>query len=215
MRPTSACASADGFENLVERHHHVIEFLRAFAQPELQREEGAGHRARHGDFLAGDFGPGKLLFGHEHRAVTVAHARAAGQQRISLAHISVGVQADGGDVQFAARGAFVQRLDVLQNMLEAETVRRNQTLRQRVEHESVIGIGRVTQRQRRWLHRRKLIQTTRTVTTRRFTAVCRYRGARLCRRPAAAFSTCCGAARTTALQDFQISTLPGLFRHEL
>jgi len=59
------------------------------------------------------------------------------------------MQADRTDVQFAAGGALVQCLDVLQNMLEPETLRWNQILRQRVEHESIIRIGRVTQRQRR------------------------------------------------------------------
>ena len=55
--------------------------------------------------------------------------------------VGVGVDADGGNVEFAARGALVQRLDVLQNVLEAEAVRGNQILRQRVKHEGVIGSG--------------------------------------------------------------------------
>jgi hypothetical protein len=49
-------------------------------------------------------------------------------------------------------------------MFKAETVRWNQTLRQRVKHEGVVGVGRMAQRQRRWLHPRKLIQTALTVT---------------------------------------------------
>ena len=48
-------AGTDGFKNLIERHHDVIEFLRGLAQPELQSQEGAGHGPRHGDFFAGDF----------------------------------------------------------------------------------------------------------------------------------------------------------------
>jgi len=39
--------------------------------------------------------------------------------------VGVGVEADGSDVEFAARGAFVQRLDILQNMLETVAVRRD------------------------------------------------------------------------------------------
>jgi hypothetical protein len=66
------------------------------------------------------------------------------------------VDADGGNVEFAARGAFVERLDVLQNMLETEAVRRNQIFRQRVKHEGVIGVGRMAERQSRLLHRQKI-----------------------------------------------------------
>jgi len=43
--------------------------------------------------------------------------------------------------EFAARGALVQRLDVLQNVLEPEAVRRDQILRQRVKHEASSGSG--------------------------------------------------------------------------
>ena len=66
------------------------------------------------------------------------------------------MDADGGDVEFAARGALVQRLDVLQNVFEAEAVRRDQTLRQRVKHEGVVGVRRMAERQRRLLHERSL-----------------------------------------------------------
>jgi hypothetical protein len=55
------------------------------------------------------------------------------------------VNADGRDVQFAVRRALVERLDVLQNVLELKAMRRNQVLRQPVEHESIIRVGRVAQ----------------------------------------------------------------------
>ncbi|MEJ0091748.1 MAG: hypothetical protein WDM80_18615 [Limisphaerales bacterium] len=42
-----------------------------------------------------------------------AHARAAWQERVFVGNIGVGMDADGGDVEFAARGALVERLDVL------------------------------------------------------------------------------------------------------
>ena len=114
-------AGADGLEDAVEGHHDVVESLGGGVEPKLQREEGAGHRAGHGDRLRGDFGLGELALCHQHRAVAVAHARAAGQQGILVAHVGLGMDADGGDVQFAPRGALVQRLDVLQDMLELES----------------------------------------------------------------------------------------------
>ena len=133
-------------KDLVERHDKVIELLRRLAQPQLQREEGAGHRARHGDLLAGDFRPGELLLRHQHRPIAVAHARAARQQGILVAHVGVGVNADRRDVQFAPRGPLVEGLDVLQDVLEAKPVGRNQLAGQPVEHERIVRVGRVAER---------------------------------------------------------------------
>ena len=156
-----------GGKNLVERHNDVIEFFRRFAEPELQGEKRAGHGSRHGDFFLRNFFARKFLFRHEYRAVTVAHARTAGQERVFVADVGVGVNADSGNVEFATRGAFVQRLDVLQNVLKTEAVRGNQILRQRVKHEGIVRVGRVAKGQRRWLHPRKLNHALRSVTTRR------------------------------------------------
>jgi len=74
------------------------------------------------------------------------------------------VDADGGDVEFAARGSFVERLDVLQDVLETEAVRGDQILREGIKHEGVIGVGRMSKRQGRLLHRRKLNDAARGVT---------------------------------------------------
>ena len=139
-------AGVDGLENLVKRNDDKIDFFRRQLQPELQGQKSAGHRPRHGNFHAGQFGPAERFFGHEHRPVTVAHARPARQQGILPADKSVGMNANGRDVQFASRGPLVERLDVLQNMLELKAMGRNQALGQGIEHESVIGIGRMPQR---------------------------------------------------------------------
>src|SRR3989442_1537534 len=42
-------------EDLVEGNNHVIQLLRGFAQPKLQRQERTGHSSWHGDFIASDF----------------------------------------------------------------------------------------------------------------------------------------------------------------
>ncbi len=86
------------------------------------------------------FLPAQALLGHQDRPVAVSHARAAGQQRILRTDVSVGVNADGGDVQFAPRGPFVQGLDVLQHVRELELARRNQFLGQPIKHEGIIGV---------------------------------------------------------------------------
>src|SRR5205809_6183991 len=72
-----------------------------------------------------------------------------------IAHGSVGMEADGGDVELAARGPFVERLDVLQNVLETVAARRNQSLCQAIKHEGIVRIGRMAQRQSALRHARK------------------------------------------------------------
>ena len=116
-----------GLENLVKRNDDKIDLVRRQLQPELQRQKRAGHGSRHGDFRPRQFRPAERRFGHQHRPVAVAHARPAGQQRVLGADVSVGVNADGRDVQFAPRGALIQRLDVLQNVLELR-IRRSESI---------------------------------------------------------------------------------------
>ena len=140
-------AGAHGLEDLVEGHDDVIEVLRGLAEPELECEEGAGHGAGDGDLLAEDFFLRETLLADEHRAVAIAHARAAGEQGILVANVGVGVDADGGDVEFAAGGALVQGLDILEDMFELKAVGRNEPLRQPVEHEGIIGVGRMAKSQ--------------------------------------------------------------------
>ena len=66
------------------------------------------------------------------------------------------MNADRRDVQFAPRGALVERLDVLEDVLEFETMRWNQLVRQGVEHERIVRVGRVAERERSISHGRKL-----------------------------------------------------------
>ena len=55
------------------------------------------------------------------------------------------MDADGGDVQFPPRRPLVQRLNVLQNVLELEAGRGNQSLGQPVKHEGIVRIRRMTE----------------------------------------------------------------------
>jgi hypothetical protein len=56
------------------------------------------------------------------------------------------MNADCRYIQFAPRGPLVEGLDVLQNVLELEAMSWNEILGQSIEHESVIRIGRMSQR---------------------------------------------------------------------
>ena len=72
------------------------------------------------------------------------------------AHVGVGVDRNRRDVQLAAHRAFVQRLDVLEPMLETVTAQVDLVLRHRVKHERVVRIGRMSEREDRVIlrHRR-------------------------------------------------------------
>ncbi len=144
--------AADRLENSVEWHHDKIKVFRRFAEPQLQGQESAGHGPRHRDFFPQDFFPGPAPFCDQHWTVTVAHAGAAREQRVLAGHMRIGMDADGGDVQFAAQGTLVQSLDVLQDVLETIAPHRDQVLRQRVKHERIVRVGRMAKRERLLIH---------------------------------------------------------------
>ena len=81
----------------------------------------------------------------KHRAVSVAHARAAGQESVFIENVGQSVNGDSCDIQLSPRGALVQGLDILENVLESIAVLVDLVGRHGVKHESVIGIGRVAQ----------------------------------------------------------------------
>ncbi len=55
---------------------------------------------------------------------------------------------DGAHIQFAACGAFIERLDVLQNMFKGQPTGRNQILGQGVKHKGIVRIRRMPQSNR-------------------------------------------------------------------
>ncbi len=155
MRPASASPAATMLENFIERHDDVDSTSptkSCSARKALVIFPGTAMRLRRAatrDTASSSQISGSAVAGarDDHRPVAVAHARAAGQQRVLVEHVGVGVDRDRGDVQFAARRALVQRLDVLQDVLEPPAAGLDFVLRERVKHERVVGIGRVAERQ--------------------------------------------------------------------
>jgi len=136
----------DGLENPVKGNDDKMDFVRRQLQPELQRQKSAGHGPGHGDFCLSQVRPVERFFGHEQRPIAVAHAGSARQQGILRADIGVSMKADSRNIQLAPGGPLVQRLDVLQDVLELEAAGGDQFPGQPIEHESVIRIGRMPQR---------------------------------------------------------------------
>src|SRR6266699_2982757 len=84
------------------------------------------------------------MFFDNNWTVSVAHARAAGKQRVIAEDVCVRVNRDGGNMQLAAPRSLVQRLNVFQAMVEPITAEIDFVLRHRIEHERIIRIGRMT-----------------------------------------------------------------------
>src|SRR5439155_21375313 len=78
-----------------------------------------------------------------HRAVAITHAATARKQSVLVGEVSEGVDADGSDFKFAAEGAAVERLDVLQFVAELQLAGVELVMGEGVEHEGVVGVGAV------------------------------------------------------------------------
>src|SRR3984957_11474884 len=128
------------FQYLVERHDFIREPLR---QQQPQRQKRGGQRTGNGDAARAQFVDLHRPASDDHRAVTVAHAATARQEGVFIQQLRVGTNADRGHVEFAAKGAAVKRLDVLQFMAELQTAGVNFIVGQRVEHKGVVGVGAV------------------------------------------------------------------------
>jgi hypothetical protein len=66
----------------------------------------------------------------------------------------VSVHRDRGDLQLAAQGSLVERLNILQDMLKLPPSRRQQVLGQPIKHERIIRIRRMPEPKEASLFRR-------------------------------------------------------------
>ncbi len=86
-----------------------------------------------------------MAFAYNNRPIPVPHTGSAGQQRVFVCHVRIGMDRDGRNVQLAPKRPFVQRLNVFQSMLEPISAQVDLILRHRVKHERVIRVRGVTQ----------------------------------------------------------------------
>jgi hypothetical protein len=149
-QPGVKAAPGHGVEDLVEGHHLVG---KALAQQQAQGQEGRRQRAGHGDADAAQLLDGQRPACHHHGSVAIAHAAAAGQEGVLIEQQSIGMDADGGHLQFAAQRPAIECLDVLQFMAEIEVAGVQLVVRQRVEHEGVVGVGAVAHGDDALVHR--------------------------------------------------------------
>jgi hypothetical protein len=112
----------------------------AFAERQLEREEGGGEDAGDGDRLALEFGQFHRVGGNDHGAVLVSHGRPAAHQRVLVGDVRIGVDRDGRDFELALATARVERLDVLEDVLEPVGALGDEVLGHPVEHEGIVGV---------------------------------------------------------------------------
>ena len=136
----------NGGEDLIERNDDEIELAARLSQPKLEGQKRTGHRAGNGNGLPQNLLPRERGRRDEHGPVAISHARPARQQRIAVADVGVGMNADGRNIQLAAGRSLVEGLDVLENVLELETASRDETASQRVKHEGIVRIRGVAKR---------------------------------------------------------------------
>ena len=109
-------------EDLIERHDDVREFSEINLQREIQRSSSGPEPQLCASQATPNFVVRTERWSFEcdnHRAISIAHARAARQQRVALAYIGVGVNRDCRDVKFTAHRALIQRLNVFEPMFES------------------------------------------------------------------------------------------------
>ena len=128
-------------DDLIEGHDLGLDSRRE----KPQRQVSGGQRARDRNLLVLDFARGKSLRGHDHGAIAVADAASAGQQSIVVLNVGIGVERDGGHVIHAVAfpRLLIQSLNVAKRVGEAQPGDAHLVGGQRIEHESVVGVGTV------------------------------------------------------------------------
>ena len=134
-------ARGDLVEDAVERQLAVPDL----AEREAERQEGGRRQSGHDDLVLAELLQGQRLARDDDRAVAVADAGAVRQQGVAVLHERIRVQRDRGHLELALQRPLVQRLDVLQHLLELESAGVDRAGRDRPEHERVVWIGTVAE----------------------------------------------------------------------
>src|SRR5688500_118118 len=126
--------------DLVERggHRHEIRL------PEPEGEIRGRQRAGNGDAGAGERLTRAGLACDEAWAISVAHGGPVRQQCVAVGEVRVRVDGDRGDLELSTQCAAVERLDVLKLVLVRDSVGVDLPGGQRVEHERVVRVGRMS-----------------------------------------------------------------------
>ena len=128
-----------GFEDFVERHDHGFKVR----LEKLESEVRGSFEAGNGDALALEVIFLERPGGNDDGAVAFAEAGAAIEKQVLVANGGIGGEADGGDVVGLCEGGFVEGLDIGKDVGVLVTGSGELVGGEGVEHEGVVGIGRM------------------------------------------------------------------------
>src|SRR5438094_342549 len=139
QEPDIGLALEDGRRNLVEGHLDQRRVADVEAQKERRGRVAAGDRYH----LLRDRARVQRLTRHEDRPVALPHRGARIHHPVPVGDEEIRREGDRGHLELGSPRAAVQRLDVLEHVLDPDARDPYLPRRKRVEHERVVGIGAV------------------------------------------------------------------------
>src|SRR5208283_174486 len=130
-----------GFDDFVEGQNDRFKIR----LKELQREISGSFQTGHANAQALELLCLQSFCGDNDGAVAFAEAGASIEEDVGVAQRRIGGEAEGGDVVGLRERGFVQRLDIGEDVSELVPRCGQLVGGQGVKHESVVGIGRVSQ----------------------------------------------------------------------
>src|SRR5437660_432268 len=113
---------------------------------QVERQVSGGQRAGDRDALSLDFILRERAGRDDHRAVSLADTASAGHQRIFVLYVGIGVEGNRADIVDAFLRLLIERLDVAKRVGETQARGADFVRGQGVEHERVVGVGAVGDR---------------------------------------------------------------------
>ena len=129
-------AFVDGVKDRVEWPNDRVELWKEDAREKRRCRDLTGN----GDALAFELVDRKRFFRDDDRAVALAHARARRHDPIFVGDGEKGMRRNGRDLEIAVHRSLVERLDVLEHMVNFEIENFDGAVRERAKHERVIGV---------------------------------------------------------------------------
>src|SRR5262249_1841110 len=140
---------------LLDPVHDLIEWdddNLGITQTKPHRKVGRSHQSGHAYSSVTKVGYAHLATRHYHRTVIIAYRRTRCKKRVLVEHIRICVNRHCRHIEFRIHGALIQRLDVLYDVLESQSLTIDLSCRKTVEHERVVRVRAMAERYFSCLH---------------------------------------------------------------
>jgi hypothetical protein len=135
-----ALSALDRLEDAIERN----DFRPHLGIPEPECQVCRGQTTGNGDRDTSEIVGSPGLPSDDHGTVSVPKARTGRHQHIAIGEISVTVKGQGGDLVSPLESCLIEGLDILQTVLDGESLGVEKPLGQGIEHEGIVGIRTVS-----------------------------------------------------------------------